>query len=96
MQGNPQWISVELKEPHKIAAFSIQFQGGFAGQNSRVEFTNEKNEISSETFFPEDVNSIQQFPVSKVIFCKRIKFVFEGSTDFFGRIVVYSIDLFSE
>lgn len=83
---------VELKEPHCVSSFNIQFQGGFVGQDCKIELKSD-DQVLIEPFYPEDVNSVQKFLLSKPTICNKIKFLFNNSTDFFGRIVVYSIDI---
>jgi hypothetical protein len=45
--------------------------------------------------YPEDVNRTQSFDLpEKEDAVKALKLVFEESSDFFGRITVYGVDLF--
>ena len=76
-----------------MTGFSIQFQGGFAGQNCHVEFNN-KDDVITESFYPEDINLVQNFNFKNPVLSNNIKLVFDKSTDFFGRIVVYSLDIY--
>ncbi|XP_017045370.1 nuclear receptor 2C2-associated protein [Drosophila ficusphila] len=98
-EGNPQWITVSLDEPQNISGFSLQFQGGFAGLKSRVIFySTDGVQLHEEPFYPEDINSSQVFQVKDTARQKassKIKLVFESSTDLFGRIIVYNLQLFS-
>ncbi|KAH8402268.1 hypothetical protein KR009_010887, partial [Drosophila setifemur] len=98
-EGAPQWITVVLQNPQNIRGFSFQFQGGFAGQQSNILMYSEDGaEIHQEPFYPEDINSPQQFQVKDTArekVCSKIKFVFKSSTDLFGRIIVYNLQLLS-
>lgn len=81
----------------EISAVKIQFQGGFAGKDCTMIISKVK-EIDSEElkqeFYPEDVNKAQVFalkePVKDV---KSLRLVFDSSFDFFGRIVIYSLEV---
>ena len=51
-----------------------------------------------DRFFPEDVNrkqtfSIQDRQLGHKKSCEHLRIVFEQSSDFFGRIVIYDLDL---
>ncbi|XP_013106886.2 nuclear receptor 2C2-associated protein [Stomoxys calcitrans] len=99
-EGSPQYISIEFENLQSISSFSLQFQGGFASKEGRIEIQREKDETGGstaydQTFYADDVNSVQCFkleePQTRV---RRVKFVFNTSTDFFGRIIVYSLKIF--
>ncbi|KAM9831835.1 nuclear receptor 2C2-associated protein [Neosynchiropus ocellatus] len=47
-------------------------------------------------FYPEDNNSLQIFPIQEAPPVDKVKIMFENSADFFGRIIVYSLDLLGE
>lgn len=89
-QGTPQWIDVVFKENCDLSSLSIQFQGGFVGKNCRMDIDSGVGNLVSMPFFPEDINTLQTFFV-KSAQAKRIRIVFENSTDFFGRIVIYNL-----
>lgn len=55
-------------------------------------------QIHQESFYPEDINSPQRFQVKDTArekACSKLKFVFESSTDLFGRIIVYNLQVLS-
>lgn len=89
-QGTPQWIEVVFKEDCDISSLSIQFQGGFVGKNCHTDIDSGVGNLVSVPFFPEDINTLQTFSVESAK-AKRIRIVFENSTDFFGRIVIYNL-----
>ncbi|KRF98127.1 nuclear receptor 2C2-associated protein [Drosophila tropicalis] len=92
-EGSSQWICLTLDEPQTINGFCIQFQGGFAGQKSNITiYSQDGNVVHQDAFYPEDINSSQYFKLQDLI-CHKIKFVFESTTDFFGRIIVYKLQL---
>jgi len=72
----------------------IQFQGGFAGKNCTLSAKLLEGSETKVQFFPEDSNALQTFKISKIT-TESLKIVFEESTDFFGRIIIYKLDFFS-
>ncbi|XP_049788273.1 nuclear receptor 2C2-associated protein [Schistocerca cancellata] len=94
-QGSPQWIEIEFPDVKNLSAFEIQFQGGFVGKDCQIEIVpGPESEKYVEPFYPEDINSLQKFSLKSVTPAKVVKFVFNSSTDFFGRIVVYNLTLY--
>ncbi|XP_030833066.1 nuclear receptor 2C2-associated protein [Strongylocentrotus purpuratus] len=94
-QGTPQWASIELQEPHQCTELHLQFQGGFASKTCWVEgsLPGERPKKLMD-FYPQDDNTLQifQFPPG----CSAssyLKIVFAESTDFFGRITLYKLDI---
>uniref|UniRef100_A0A673FSI1 Nuclear receptor 2C2-associated protein n=1 Tax=Sinocyclocheilus rhinocerous TaxID=307959 RepID=A0A673FSI1_9TELE len=47
-------------------------------------------------FYPEDNNCLQSFPIQDVPLVQKLKIVFENSADFFGRIIVYTLEILGE
>lgn len=94
-QGTPQWILLELPAPVQLEEIKIQFQGGFCGRECWLEGS--LDSLTSlrkfSEFYPEDNNTYQSFPVNNNGAVKIIKIVFNSSSDFFGRIIVYKLDL---
>lgn len=75
----------------------FQFQGGFVGKKcivvgSTVDAPNDYS-IDIDTFYPEDINPTQTFNFEATQPLKRVKIIFEESTDFYGRITVYKLDV---
>ena len=47
-------------------------------------------------FFPEDINRIQTFNFPEVkTGVRKIRIIFKSSSDFYGRITLYSLELYS-
>lgn len=96
-QGLPQWISIKFSDPEELKqlCISIQFQGGFCGKDCVAEFADESKNVTQLPFYPDDENSLQKFefsfPESKNV--KYVKLLFQKSTDFYGRIIVYKLGL---
>lgn len=49
--------------------------------------------VEVSTVYPEDISSKQIFTFDPTEGLKRLKIVFEESTDFYGRITVYTLDV---
>ncbi|XP_037948402.1 nuclear receptor 2C2-associated protein [Teleopsis dalmanni] len=97
-EGTPQWINIQFEELQAMHEFEFQFQGGFAGKHGIMTAESaDGNKLCEETFYPDDVNSVQKFKLKNPILNKevlKIKFLFASSTDFFGRIIVYKLKVF--
>ncbi|XP_029156507.1 nuclear receptor 2C2-associated protein [Nylanderia fulva] len=94
--GSPQWIIINFEEECNISSFEIEFQGGFAGKDCHVEAGNDGKDITIvEAFYPDDTNKVQRFNLKNQIKAKTFKFVFNQSTDLFGRIIIYNLSLYS-
>lgn len=92
LQGSPQWINVKFQQKETIQGFVIQFQGGFAGKECHIKCADDDgNMIVWEKFTPEDTNKLQTFNLNNPIHSNKLKFVFDSSTDFFGRIIIYQL-----
>ncbi|KAJ2726365.1 Nuclear receptor 2C2-associated protein [Coemansia sp. Benny D115] len=92
-QGTPQSILVEFSQPVRISQVRIQFQGGFAGNETWLVDAARGHEICP--LYTEDNNRVQQFELpesEQAVDRTRLKIVFLSSTDFYGRIVVYALD----
>lgn len=94
--GSPQWLLINFEEECNVSSFEIEFQGGFAGKDCHVEAgSDEKNMSIIEAFRPKDINKLQRFNLKNQIRAKTFKFVFNQSTDFFGRIIIYNLSLYT-
>ncbi|KIO20080.1 hypothetical protein M407DRAFT_140830 [Tulasnella calospora MUT 4182] len=104
-QGLPQTIQMAFGQPVIPTTLSITFQGGFVGTKCSV-YSQSKDSAVSEWIllrqvFPEDVNRVQSFQLresieeneSAALAVLQLKLVFEESSDFFGRITIYDLDI---
>ncbi|KAH7058476.1 galactose-binding domain-like protein [Linnemannia elongata] len=97
--GTPQFIVIDFGRKVNIETFQLMFQGGFVGKTCQVlAWTDASEFVDMMRFYPEDINPLQSFPVaeSERQTTSRIKIVFESSTDFFGRITVYKLDILGQ
>ncbi|RUS76572.1 hypothetical protein EGW08_015650 [Elysia chlorotica] len=95
-QGSPQWIILEFSESLSVSQLDIQFQGGFVGKSCWVEAvkSGEESFARIHSFFPQDINQTQVFPLPDTdSTLTSLKIVFDSSTDFFGRITIYKLDV---
>ncbi|XP_035205162.1 nuclear receptor 2C2-associated protein-like isoform X2 [Stegodyphus dumicola] len=91
-QGSPQWIQLDFPRLVSLEELHIQFQGGFAGKESWIEIRDGDDMGKVQSIYPEDNNSLQIFSLpKKCTNCLRV--VFNSSTDFFGRVIVYKLDI---
>ncbi|KAI7868751.1 galactose-binding domain-like protein [Spinellus fusiger] len=96
-QGLPQNILLDFGSPVLAYTMALTFQGGFVGKTcvvfaSTAQSPNDYS-INMGRFYPEDINSTQSFDLMSSGSIQRLKIVFEESTDFYGRITVYKLDI---
>ena len=93
LQGSPQWISFEFEHPVPLSALSLQFQGGFCGKDCEVEIEGNQKILD---FYPEDANKLQTFHFrEKLEAVRKVRIIFNSSTDFYGRVTLYLLELYS-
>jgi len=108
-QGTPQHVELTFENSVILHSLSITFQGGFVGTRCAIYIRSFKNSTQEgghldssqwellDRFFPEDVNRKQIFSIQdrskQKKSCEQLRILFEQSSDFFGRIVVYDLDL---
>lgn len=84
-----------MEQEIKISSFTFQFQGGFAGKSCSITLEDKNGAtLHEQQFYPDDINARQTFSLSATVEnVRKVKFSFDGSTDFFGRIIVYNLQL---
>ncbi|QRW03007.1 nuclear receptor 2C2-associated protein [Ceratobasidium sp. AG-Ba] len=105
--GLPQSIELQFYEAVNPTQLALTFQGGFVGTKCTIygmpaqgEDVEAQSTVSWHTvtqIFPEDINRRQLFSLKTgtgVEQLARLKLVFEESSDFFGRITLYNLELF--
>lgn len=102
IQGLPQSIQLTFAQRVIPKRVSLTFQGGFVGTQCAiyVDSDADKKEWRLLRFiYPEDVNKKQSFdlyPLESGVAVNgvgSVRLVFEQSSDFFGRITVYNLEL---
>ncbi|XP_069623806.1 nuclear receptor 2C2-associated protein [Ranitomeya imitator] len=92
-QGSSQWITLEFPQKVCISEIHIQFQGGFSSRSCVLEGCLKEGElVKIAEFYPEDNSALQRFDFPEE-YAEKLRLCFPNSTDFFGRIVVYHLDL---
>jgi hypothetical protein len=77
-----------------VETVRIMFQGGFVGVDCSFHGGVEGGELEKlGDFYPQDVNSEQVFVVGSVKPVDRFQVLFTRSTDHYGRVTIYKIDL---
>ncbi|KAM8962380.1 nuclear receptor 2C2-associated protein [Pelodytes ibericus] len=92
-KGSTQWITLQF--PHRVfvSQMHIQFQGGFSSETCLLEGSlNNAEFLKIADLYPEDINALQKFSFSEHPVTK-LKISFSKSTDFFGRIIIYHLDV---
>lgn len=99
-QGSPQTLTFKFKRPVDVTTVDITFQGGFVGQSMDVEAAMPDAPFRFAGHFePEDENEEQRFSLlNKGIpdngkGVSDLRVVFNKSTDFYGRVTIYALDI---
>lgn len=96
--GKEQFIYLQLTETVKVSSIKMMFQGGFVGTPIKVFGIeqNSKDRVLLGAFDAVDTNDTQCFTLTQNTdkAFKQIDIIFEGSTDFYGRVTVYKLDVF--
>ena len=87
--GLPQWITVKYESPQKVSSIQMTSQGGFSPRE--MVLIVDGQEVTR--FEVADQNLEQEFRLSQQMEFKVLKMEFVTSSDFFGRIVIYSLKL---
>jgi len=76
----------------------VQFQGGFAGKECVLAVGDNESERPENRFlfFPQDSNDVQEFNVDSPLTGSTFRITFPSSTDFYGRIILYHLDIFTK
>ncbi|KAF9581729.1 Nuclear receptor 2C2-associated protein [Lunasporangiospora selenospora] len=96
--GTPQFIVIDFGRKVDVESIEIMFQGGFVGKTCQLLAYSDQGEFEEVCkFYPEDINPLQistfPMPESERRITSRVKIIFESSTDFFGRITIYKLDI---
>ena len=102
-QGTPQFIQIAFERPVDLESVGITFQGGFVGRSCALSVTNAaspKRLVQLHIWEPRDTNDPQHFVITPpadapAAACQvtNLKLTFPASTDFFGRITIYALEI---
>mmetsp|Transcript_115 Transcript_115/g.301 ORF Transcript_115/g.301 Transcript_115/m.301 type:complete len:160 (+) Transcript_115:199-678(+) len=81
----------------EIDEIRIQFQGGFVAEECTACLSRGGGEDwveMEEPIEPEDVNDMQAFAIADADrTCNMLRLSFEGSSDFYGRVTIYKLEV---
>jgi hypothetical protein len=83
-------IAIDFGRKVSIKEIAFTFQGGFVGTPLHVK----GDDSEPVVVLPQDANFRQAWSIS--LDTKRLFLQFVGSTDFYGRVVVYDMDIQGE
>ncbi|KAI0308807.1 hypothetical protein OF83DRAFT_1160084 [Amylostereum chailletii] len=96
-QGLPQFIQLLYTSPVIPRRLILTFQGGFVGTRCSVEYQppGSSEWLALTDIYPEDVNRKQAFAIdsSPASPSQALRLSFLESSDFFGRVTVYDLDI---
>lgn len=97
-QGRPQRVQLAFQRPVRVGELRVMFQGGFVGQEMQLHVrrsggNSEWEVVGGGAKDPEDSNELQSFPLSVDGPVDAMNVTFGRSTDFYGRVIVYSLDV---
>lgn len=95
-QGSPQHVALLFQRRVHVSRLALMFQGGFVGQDvevlARDAVSGQWGPVSGCVVEPADANELQEFPC-EAPGVDALQLVFQRSTDFYGRVVVYRLDV---
>nr|CDS25708.1 nuclear receptor 2C2 associated protein [Hymenolepis microstoma] len=92
--GAYQWIRLSFTNPTKLASLDLQFQGGFVAEEATLQLWNDpKDDKIVLPFYPANSNCLQTFKFTQEGSFSNAAIIFKKSTDFYGRIVIYKLEL---
>ncbi|KAI8808391.1 nuclear receptor 2C2-associated protein-like protein [Cladochytrium replicatum] len=97
-KGQTQWIQIQFTAAvHPPTSIAMTFQGGFSAAEGELLAGNRTDEwVSLKNFYPNDVNTPQEFAVEPRYADQQFsvyRIVLSTSTDLYGRVIVYNLDL---
>eukprot|EP01031_Cornospumella_fuschlensis_P031561 gene31561-38146_t len=95
-QGSPQYIALDFGRPVEITSIKVAFQGGFVGQDCILEVGDTLSTLSklTDVHSIQDINDLQSVSIPVQQAQKVCKFVFNSSTDFYGRVTIYRFEVY--
>ena len=94
-QGSSQFIILDFQRQVHTEQIHLLFQGGFVGQDAVLLVRTKEEPIQwkeLQPFEPVNDNSMQIFPCDAK-YVTALKIVFRNSSDFYGRVIVYQLDV---
>ncbi|KAL7640743.1 UNVERIFIED_CONTAM: hypothetical protein RMT77_009018 [Armadillidium vulgare] len=97
--GIPQWVAIKWDKPVNVFKIEAKFQGGFCGnRDTTIEAWDDeaKSWKLIENWPLEDIGSKQTLTLKEHHRVTRLRLLFNSSTDFFGRIIMYELSIWGE
>ena len=97
-QGSPQWVTLHFEQAVNVTEVQLMFQGGFVGKECEVLVATAAAAGAGSSvarFYPDDNNTLQRFAVH-ANGITQLKLLFHSSTDFFGRVTIYVLQVLGE
>lgn len=106
--GTPQHILLDFGRPVIASAVRLMFQGGFVAKEitflapsvCSCGADDEEGAAAASSAldkladaWPVDESTLQEFPVPCESPITQLKLVFNGSTDFYGRVTIYKLEV---
>lgn len=95
-QGSPQFLQFEFNSKVIVTSIKMMFQGGFVGQDATIQVGNNPSDDSMQLVTVleeiEDSNRMQTFDIPSAV-GGFVRITFPSSTDFYGRVTIYQIEL---
>ena len=97
-QGSPQSITLDFLQPAIVEKVDITFQGGFVGQECKVEIGDALDGLNHvQTWYDIfDINDKQTLSLTSPTSARYLRLTFPSSTDFYGRVTIYSMEVYGE
>lgn len=93
--GERQWIKLKFDQLVNVTEMKLMFQGGFSSRCVNVFFSQASSPECKvhHSLYPKDLNSLQSFAIEPATVCDSVVIHFDDFVDFYGRIILYSLDL---
>lgn len=92
----PHHVSVKFKRRVEVHAVALQFQAGFVARECLVQVSEDGKDwrdVSPDPLRPRDSHDVQLLPLAAPVHTPRLRVVFSGFSDMFGRITLYAFDV---
>lgn len=90
-----QYFELDFSRPVQPQELRIQFQAGFAAESCTIQILENGQMSCVQNLDFQDVHSVQTALISpgETLTTSKIRFVFDEFTDFYGRVIVYRLEV---
>jgi hypothetical protein len=97
IEGATQYFELDFGRMTRPQELRIQFQAGFFAQSCSVQVVDDSEQYQTvQTIEFDDVHSIQIERLSLDATTNKLRLVFDDFTDFYGRLIVYRIEVWGD